>query len=109
MRFSERMSLRMSEKDWQALVVEYARYNAWMVFHVFDSRRSEPGYPDLTLLRGSECIVAELKAEKGKVRADQHKWLEAFAEAGIEAHVWRPSDWSLIEGRLRRKRVRVDA
>ena len=88
-----------SEKDFQSRVVSLARSLGWMVFHPFDSRRSEPGWPDLSLVR-ERFIVAELKAENGKLTEDQERWLEAFRRARVPAYCWRPSDWVIIEKAL---------
>jgi hypothetical protein len=82
-----------SEKAFMADVVTLARQLGWLVYHTHDSRRSEPGYPDLTMVRGGRVVVAELKAEKGKPTEAQAKWLAAFREARVPAFVWRPADW----------------
>lgn len=103
------VSLKMSEKELQDLVLQLARLNGYLAYHTYDSRRSESGFPDLVLVGHGDVMVVELKSQRGKVRPEQHGWLEAFAEAGIEAHVWRPEDFeSVIVPRLKRKR-RVSA
>jgi hypothetical protein len=39
-------------------------------------------------------IVAELKAERGRLSPHQRRWLEAFrAVRTVEAYVWRPRNW----------------
>ena len=100
-------SLVQSEKQFQAAVIEYAKLSGWKVFHPFESRRSEPGWPDLTLVRGGSLIFAELKTERGKLSKAQASWIAALTcveqacLGQIEVHVWRPVDWPLIEGLLR--------
>jgi hypothetical protein len=37
--------------------------------------------------------VVELKSELGRTSPEQEEWLAAFAQAGVESHVWRPSDF----------------
>jgi len=44
----------------------------------------------------------ELKSEKGKLTEAQCEWLDLLAKVpGVEAHCFKPSDWSQIEGTLR--------
>ena len=45
-------------------------------------------------------MFAELKTEKGKLNAEQLRWKFELEQAGAEYHLWRPSDWDLIVGRL---------
>lgn len=79
---------------------------AWLVYHTFDSRRSQPGYPDLTLVRASDgrLIHVELKRERGTFRPEQVIWLgelrEVARERGTEVYTWRPSDW--LSGEIER-------
>lgn len=91
----------MTEKVWQQTVVELAQLNGWLVFHPFDSRRSTPGYPDLTLVR-DRVVFAELKTEKGRLTPDQELWLERLEGAGAETHVWRPSQFDEVAAILAR-------
>lgn len=92
-----------SEAEFQAAVISLAVTWHWLAYHTFDSRRSESGFPDLTLVRAPELLIVELKSEKGRVRPDQQGWLDQLAGCGVEVHVWRPSDWPFIEDRLKRK------
>lgn len=93
----------MSERDLQAAIVTYARLSGWMVFHTYDSRRCEPGYPDLHMVKGRRSVFAELKTEKGALSAAQAVWLSALQDAGQEVFVFRPADWlgGLVEHVLR--------
>jgi VRR-NUC domain len=91
-----------TEKQFQASVVEVARLHRWRVYHTHDSRRSEPGFPDLVMVRRRRIVFAELKAEKGRVTDTQREWIGALRMASAcEVYVWRPSDWDEIMRRLR--------
>lgn len=97
----------MSEKALQQHIVDAARKLGYLVYHTFDSRRSEPGYPDLTMVHPQQkrIIFAELKRE-GKHPTDaQYRWLFGIAviahdETPIRAYIWRPSDW--LSGEIER-------
>ena len=81
----------VSEKDLQSAVMEQLRRMGWKCYHTFDSRRSEPGYPDLTAVKGSRLMFVEFKTEAGKVKASQIEWLDALIEAHDEVYLVRPS------------------
>lgn len=88
----------MSEKEWQQLVTEIAQVNGWRVFHTYDSRRSNPGWPDVVAVRRGRLVAAELKTETGKVTAEQAEWLEALGGVlGVEVFVWRPRDVAAVD------------
>lgn len=113
------VALKQSEKQFEAALVQYAKLAGWRVFHPFDSRRSEAGWPDLTLVRDGQLVFAELKTERGKLSTAQEEWIEALCEveqadvahlAGlpsglyrphVQVYVWRPSSWPEIEKVLR--------
>ena len=88
---------RMTERQLQDNVVAMARTLGWLCYHTHDSRRSAPGYPDLTLVRDGRLVLVELKSQRGRLRAEQHVWLgelrEVARERGIEVYLWRPMDW----------------
>lgn len=89
--------IKVSERAFMQNVMELAKLYKWMVYHTHDSRRSQPGWPDLILVRGPRCIAAELKSAKGRLTAAQREWLTALSGiAGIETYCWRPDDWSTI-------------
>lgn len=98
----------MTERELSEAVRELATMFGWRMYHTYDSRRSEPGFPDLILLRKGSMIVAELKTEKGKLSAAQEEWMDDFrwvlAESwgGLDyVEVWRPSDLDEIARVLR--------
>jgi hypothetical protein len=82
-----------------------ARELGYLTYHTHDSRRSEPGFPDLVLV-GQRVIYAELKRTLGRVSPEQKKWLAALAAAGAETHVWRPVD--LLDGTITAVLTRKD-
>ena len=92
-----------TEREFQAAVVELARLTGWAAYHTHDSRRSEAGYPDLTLAKGGAVIFAELKRDaKARVTPAQRAWLEALAPRGSigaqhAVFLWTPKDWPEIE------------
>lgn len=94
----------ISEKDWQLQVLELAGLYGWMTYHTYDSRRSNPGWPDLVLCRPQtgELIYVELKTDRGRVSSAQKLWLEALEACGQEVHVWRPRDFDAVHERLKR-------
>lgn len=91
----------MSEAQLQASIVEAARYLRYRHYHTTDSRKSQPGFPDLVLVHRDtgRVIFAELKAEKGRVTDAQQEWLSLLGKQS-EAHLWRPADW--LSGEVRR-------
>lgn len=95
-----RTTLKMSEKQFQQQVVDMARALGWMAYHTHDSRRSQPGFPDLVLVR-ERVVYAELKTETGKPTFEQTSWIEALKSAGAEVYLWRPSDSDSIENCLK--------
>ena len=83
----------LNEKQWQAWVIEAAHTFGWHVYHTYDSRRSQAGFPDLTLMRPPEVLFVELKTEKGRLSASQRVWSELLeACPGVGYYLWRPSD-----------------
>lgn len=89
----------MTERQLQEHVVHAAMKLGWSCYHPWISILSEPGYPDLTLVKEhadgtARLIYAELKAQRGAVTDAQLRWLRAFAAVpGVEVYVFRPEDW----------------
>jgi hypothetical protein len=50
------------------------------------------GFVDLILVR-DRVVWAELKAEAGRLTAEQEAWAESLRGAGQEVYCWKPSDW----------------
>lgn len=94
-------TIAVSEKAFQQAVIDLARLSGWRVFHVYDSRRSPAGFPDLVLVRHETMLCLELKTDVGRVTPAQATWLEALgAVQHVTAAVWRPADWAVIERQL---------
>lgn len=113
----------MTERQLLEAIRALAKRLDWLVYHTHDSRRSEPGFPDLVLVRDARVIFAELKTQRGRVSPAQDVWLKRLAEvshtleavaAGLVApepyvgagylpsavtvHVWRPL--ALLDGTI---------
>lgn len=105
----EKILRGITEAQWQATVVTFARFNGWKVYHPPANRpvngriqQVMAGWPDLVFMRQGELIMAELKTELGKTTKDQDECIALIQSAGVEVHVWRPSDQRKMEGTLRR-------
>lgn len=85
----------ISESDFQAEVIRMAGQAGFAVYHTYDSRRSQPGFPDLVLV-GNRVIFAELKAAGGQLMPSQKAWRDNLLAAGAEWYLWRPSDMDAI-------------
>lgn len=112
------------EAVFQAQVVQLAGFYGWLIYHTHDSRRSQPGFPDLVLVRGAELLFVELKTASGRVRPEQQMWLDALRvvqeavaitaaaaadlpPVAVESLLWRPADWDALHARLARGRQQV--
>lgn len=82
----------MSEAEFQQIVTDLCDWLRLLWYHTHDSRRSPAGFLDLCIVGPNEVIFAELKSVKGKLTADQKKWIDALHRAGVKAYVWRPDD-----------------
>lgn len=97
----------ITETEWQNTVVAYATYMGYTTYHTHDSRRSNPGFPDLVLVRNSDpgdLIFWEIKPARGRLSHAQEHWIERVRAAGVTADVIRPADWSYVQKRLARYR-----
>ena len=82
----------MDEKEWQRQVVALARMLGYRTYHTLRSKGSQPGYPDLTLVRAetSRFVMLELKSEIGRTTEAQREWITDLHRAGVEVYVVRP-------------------
>ena len=69
----------MNEAALQQLLIDAAELNGWLVFHDNDSRRNAAGFPDLVLVKPPRVLFLELKSEVGRVRPEQHVWMDALS------------------------------
>ena len=83
-----------NEKEFTSQVKFEARLQGWLTYHTFDSRRSDPGFPDLCLVRDQRLIFAELKFKKGRVSEYQQEWLDRLDKIcpPVEVYLWRYPD-----------------
>ena len=98
----------MTEDQIKAAVIDLAEKLRWDVYSIRRSDQAKvqgktgKGYPDLTLSNGAGGLVfVELKSAKGKVTADQERWLASLGQvAGAHVCVWRPEQW--LDGSIER-------
>ena len=96
-------ALAMSEEELQTAVTHMATLCGWRSYHTYNSRRSNPGFPDLVLTRRGRLLFVELKSQRGKVRPEQQDWLNDLDEVErktgglVMARLWRPSSWGCGE------------
>lgn len=82
----------MTEKAWQSHVLQIAAAYNWESYHTYDSRRSQPGWPDLALCRPPVLWLPELKTEHGRVRPEQRFWQDLLGQVTeVRVGIWRPS------------------
>ena len=91
----------ISEREFQGIIMQVAQLHGFELgYHTHDSRRSEPGFPDLVLVSSKHrrVLFRELKTDKGRVSPEQRRWIDGLTAAGADAGVWRPAD--LRSGRV---------
>jgi hypothetical protein len=104
----------MTEAELQAAVLELLDLLGWRAVHVRPARTAHGwrtplqgptavGFPDILAVRRDRVLGAELKSARGALTAEQERWLDDLSHAGVECHVWRPTDWTdgAIEAVLR--------
>lgn len=90
----------MTEAQFQQAITDLCDWYRLQWHHEVDSRRSKSGFPDLVIV-GTRLIFAELKAERGRVSAEQQVWMDRLRSAGVEVYLWRPSDMPEVTTVLR--------
>ena len=111
------MTQVMTEADLQRSIIIAAREFQWLAYATYRSMRSEPGFPDLVLVRPPRVMFLELKTAKGRLRKGhwnkagsrwlpgQDEWGEALkdcAESGVEYMLVRPADLDAVYAKLMR-------
>lgn len=105
--FRRRAEKGLTEKEWQAQVVQFAKHRGWIYYHTWRSIHSPAGFPDLVFARsmpgGDRRIVfAELKRMDGDPTDFQREWLEVLGQVAavtrghVEVHCWKPNDWPIV-------------
>lgn len=91
------------EAEFQAQIVGLAETWHWRVYHTRDSRGSQPGFPDLVLVRGPTALFLEVKSAKGVESPDQQAWIAALKQVRfVHADFVYPKDWDRVEDTLLR-------
>lgn len=108
---AQQLAATCSEAELQTAVLELAKLFNWRSAHFRPARTARgwrtavsgdgKGFPDVVLLRPPRRIIAELKAAKGKLTAEQEAWLDDWRAVGAEVYVWRPGDLPAIAEILR--------
>lgn len=95
--FTPQMARGMSEATLQRNILSLATVTLdWLGYHTHDSRRSQPGFPDLVLVsaRQKRVLFTELKTERGRQSINQQQWERELRETGLgEFYLWRPTHW----------------
>lgn len=85
---------RMGEKELLQNILDCARALGYLAYHTHNSRRSEPGFPDIIAVGYDRLLAIECKREKEHPTLAQQNWLDELAHVpGVECYVIRPSDW----------------
>jgi hypothetical protein len=100
----------MTHTQLQNQIREACKLLGLLHYHTHDSRKSEPGYVDSTIIAPAGHPLAgvlyciELKAGKDTLTDDQQAWLKALAcVTRVESGVVRPADLPAFVERLRQQ------
>ena len=87
-----------TEAEFQSWVVKCGERHGWTIWHDNDSRRNDPGFPDLVCAHPKLGLMfMELKTATGRVRKEQQAWIDLLDNAGVWVLVWRPANQDVIE------------
>lgn len=75
-------------------------YRLWG-YHPYDSRRSQPGFPDWVVISPKGVLWRELKTDTGQLTKEQVRVRNMLQAAGEDWSCWRPAD--LLSGRIARE------
>ena len=93
-----------TEKQFQEALRQLAVAHGWLYFHVWDSRKSPPGFVDTVLVHPARglAVFAELKLPGKLPTPPQQMWLDALRQVErVVTRLWRPEDWGEIEEMIR--------
>lgn len=76
----------MTEAELQNAIRRCALEQGWLYYHPYDSRRSDPGFPDTELVRGLFVCKWELKDDKGRPTREQVTWLDRWRHLSYEVN-----------------------
>lgn len=84
----------LRQRDLLPKVADAARTLGWLVYHTYDSHRSEPSFPDLVLVKPPYVLFVDIKTEVGELSQEQVLWLQRLDNCTHPpiALLWRPSD-----------------
>ena len=95
----------MTEKEFQASVIEIAHTFGWKIAHFRTAMNKRgaymtpvaadgKGYPDLHLLHPERGVqmYRELKTDVGRLTSEQREWGAWLTVCGSDWAVWRPKD-----------------
>ena len=92
----------MSEEDLLRAVVDLAQLLGLLAHHSRPAWTGkgwrtaivgDKGLPDLIIVGARGVLYRELKADKGRVSAEQRDWLDRLEQAGQDVALWRPDAW----------------
>jgi len=72
------------ERDIRKVVVEYLRWQGWVVLYHLQGLGCRPGMPDLQALKAGQCVFVELKTATGKQSEAQQRFQAEVEAAGFE-------------------------
>lgn len=96
----------MTERDYQAAIVDLARTLGYRVKHDMPGRTkngrwvtpvTEKGWPDLVMWRPPRLLMAEVKGRATGLTTEQVETLRELSYCGVEVYVWRSGVHSLQE------------
>ena len=90
----------MTEDQLQAAVLDLCKLRGLLAYHTHDSRRSQPGFPDLVIAGSRGHLFRELKGSRGRTSTAQANWLYRLGASG-DAAIWTPAD--LRSGRIQKE------
>ena len=92
------------ERHLQDRLVQTAQLCCWRLYHTYDSRRSQIGFPDLVMVRDGVLLALEVKRGLAEVVAmarsprgrEQLAWIAALDQVpGVHAAVISPENEAL--------------
>ena len=91
----------MTEATLQEQVRKLASNLQLFHFHPYDSRRSQPGWPDSVIIGPRGILYRELKSQSGRPTSEQTEVGYRLKAAGADFAIWRPAD--LLDGTIARE------